>query len=62
MLKLFMEREFSIFARSKISSLFENINPDKKEELAEQIVKLIEQSQTEEEALETIQQMIQQIQ
>ena len=56
--KLFMKKQMFTHIGAKIMLLFENIDLNSKEDLAEQMIPLIEQSETEEEALELCQELV----
>lgn len=56
--KLFTKKQLFTHTGAKIMLLFKNIDPNSKEDLAEQMLPLIEQSETEEEALELCQELV----
>lgn len=60
LLQIFLEKDVSPSTKSEISLLFKNIEEEKKENLAEKIIPLIESSKTEQEMLRKVNHLINQ--
>ena len=60
MSRAYMDKKYSMSTRAIISKIFKNCKENKKEELAEKITQIINQSKTEQEALKKIQELAKQ--
>ena len=58
LLEIITEKKFSLSTENEIMHLFRDIEPSKKEEIAKQAIPLVESSQTEQEAVTKIKQLI----
>lgn len=62
LLEMFMEKKFSPSTDCEIMHLFKNIPENQKEAIAQKMISIIEQSRTEQEAIQKARQVVEQTQ